>query len=104
MEIKKISVCHGPTCANQGGSKIFHILKNYFGARVPVEPRKCCGRCSENNTIAINDEIYISRLNPSTLHEQFLNDPDGAITKAMKEQEEMKTNLEKILSNAADLL
>lgn len=104
MELKKISVCHGPTCGSQGGPKIFQILKDYFGTRIPVEPRECCGRCSENNTIAVNDEVFISRLNPSTLHEKFLNDSDGAIAGAMKEQDEMKANLEKMLSNTDDPL
>lgn len=97
--IKKIQVCHGPTCGTHGAQKIKQILQEeYKDQSIEVVERECCGRCKYNNTIIV-DDVAISRLSPENIKEEFIKDPASAIEKSKKEDLDSIIKLESFLAS-----
>ncbi|MDO8571590.1 MAG: (2Fe-2S) ferredoxin domain-containing protein [bacterium] len=97
MQFKKIEVCHGKSCGSHGGPKIKKILEEtYAPSGVEITERLCCGRCEHFNTIVV-DEQKISDLDPHTLTEQFIADPQRAVAEAQKKDQDASERLDAIL-------
>ncbi|MBI4252974.1 hypothetical protein HY623_02205 [Candidatus Uhrbacteria bacterium] len=102
--MKKISVCHGKKCGYAGAVQLMQTLKNeYESGGVPVEERGCCGRCERHNTIVVlddnNTEIIVSDLNPSTIQEQFIDNPAIAIAREREENATATAKLDAALND-----
>ncbi len=97
--IKKIEVCHGPTCGPNGANEIQRKISEAFkGSGTEVIGRGCCGRCQFNNTI-VADGQPISKLSPKTVQEKFVDDPDTAIAAARETDAEILKELDAFLRN-----
>lgn len=104
MKIKKIEVCHGPTCGINGGRRIKKQLEEYFlKDTIEIVERECCGRCSYCNTIVVDGEL-VSELKPETLEETFLKNPEGAIKTSQEAFKKRMEKLDDILSSPDTLL
>lgn len=103
MNYKKIGVCNGKTCGPAGAAQIKKILKDTYNTHgIEVTERLCCGRCENNNSIVIDDDVTISHLSPGTLKERFIDRPDVAIAEAREEEKRIREELDHALE--ADLL
>ncbi len=101
--MKKIGICHGPTCGTHGAQKIKKILEEeYKDQGIEIVERECCGRCKFNNTIVV-DDIPVSRLSPENIREKFIKDPKQALEQAKKDEVEILKGLNEFL-DSDDLL
>ncbi len=97
--IKRIEVCHGPTCGPAGGERIKMILENELAEQgVAVIERGCCGNCEKHNNIMV-DGVLVQKLTPTTVREQFLNRIDAALDQAQGEAVERDNELMKFLDS-----
>ena len=103
MNCKKIGVCYGKTCGPAGAASIKKILEDTYSAQgIEVTERLCCGRCKNNNSIVIDEDVTISRLSPGTIKERFIDREDAAIAEAREEEKRIREELDRALD--ADLL
>lgn len=77
------------------------LKDEYESHGIPVEERGCCGRCERHNTIVVLDdndqEVIVSDLSPSRIHEQFVVDPEPIIERAHKEQDEAMKKIDDVI-------
>lgn len=98
--MKKIGVCHGKSCGPAGAARVCDkLIKEYSHKGVTVVARDCCGRCERSVSIEIDDGVVISELTAENLHKKFMVDPDTAIMKARKEQQNAMDKIDAALND-----
>lgn len=71
-------------------------MRAYADSDIEIVERGCTGRCEHCCTIVV-DGTVLSDLLPSNLTNDFLKNPDSAITRAQKRDEQNGTSLDNAL-------
>ncbi|MBI2483984.1 (2Fe-2S) ferredoxin domain-containing protein [Candidatus Uhrbacteria bacterium] len=99
IPFKKIAVCHGPTCGPNGAKKLKQILEEtYADNGIEITTRECCGKCSNHNSIVVDDTMTVSNLDEESI-KKFIADPDAMIEGAKKEEGELSKKIDELLSS-----
>ncbi|MBI4250814.1 (2Fe-2S) ferredoxin domain-containing protein [Candidatus Uhrbacteria bacterium] len=95
---KKIAVCNGPSCELFAPEIQKSLTEQYKDEDVVVANCSCCGRCSERNTIVIDDEVVVSNLDRERIRD-FIKDPEAYIEKVKREDAKLSDRLDAFLSS-----